>query len=451
MPSFPTPPLNTRLGFHYCPDTLHYRDSDLALWIPELKSLGASWITLLAPADRAIPESFIKGLVSSSIEPILHFNLPLAASLKADDISLLFDIYAKWGLHYVVLFDRPNRRASWPASLWVQSALVDRFLDRFILLAEQSLKAGLHPVFPPLLPGGDYWDTAFLREALQSLDRRGHHRLLENLVLGAYALPGERSLTWGRGGPERWPAAHPYLDSRGCEDHRGLYIYEWYSAIAESVIGFSPPQFLFGITGRPIYSKQPLRREDSDVMRTLAIAQALFSPGTTNNRAAVSHAYSQGLDPFPPGILAANFWLLTAEHGTPYENQAWIQGDGARSRLAEALRFWLAGINPSPPETMSKSVRSPVDRHPIRHYLLLPAFDWGISAWHLTAARPFIAKYQPTIGFSLKEARLAARVTVVGGPEQFPEEELDTLRGFGCLVERIDGDGMSIATQLSER
>ncbi len=47
-----------RLGFYYYPDTLHYRESDLCKWLPTLQDLGASWITLVTPVKRAIPETF---------------------------------------------------------------------------------------------------------------------------------------------------------------------------------------------------------------------------------------------------------------------------------------------------------------------------------------------------------------------------------------------------------
>jgi hypothetical protein len=40
---------------------------------------------------------------------------------------------------------------------------------------------------------------------------------------------------------------------------------------------------------------------------------------------------------------------------------------------------------------------------------------------------------------------------VVGGVQEFPEQALSELRAAGCLVERIDGDGTSIATELSEK
>ena len=66
----------------------------------------------------------------------------------------------------MVLFDRPNLRANWPAAAWAQSNLVERFLDVFQPLALAAVQAGLIPVFPPLEPGGDYWDTAFLRSCL---------------------------------------------------------------------------------------------------------------------------------------------------------------------------------------------------------------------------------------------------------------------------------------------
>ena len=49
---------------------------------------------------------------------------------------------------------------------------------------------------------------------------------------------------------------------------------------------------------------------------------------------------------------------------------------------------------------------------------ILPA---GISDFHLEIIRPIIKKYQPTIGFSLEEARQAQRVSVIGGPAAFSE------------------------------
>ncbi len=205
MDAFHSPGHNTRLGFHYFPDTSHYRENDLLAWIPELRSLGTSWLTLVSPIDRAIPELFIHGLLSAGIEPILQFPFNLSEPPYPGDISMLFEAYAKWGAHYIILFNRPNSRSAWSIANWTQEDLVERFLDRFLPLAEVAAKAGLNPVFPPLEPGGNYWDTAFLHTALQSLLRRKKHALIDHLTLSAFAWSNERSLNWGAGGPERWP------------------------------------------------------------------------------------------------------------------------------------------------------------------------------------------------------------------------------------------------------
>ena len=153
--------VTSRLGFYYFPDTTHYRESDLRAWLPELRAVGASWLTLLAPTDRAIPETFIRGLLSAGITPILHFRLPLDKPIPPEKFQLLFESYARWGVDYVVLYDRPNRRKAWSLRDWSQKELVERFLDFYLPLAEAALRNGLTPVFPPLEPGGDYWDTAF--------------------------------------------------------------------------------------------------------------------------------------------------------------------------------------------------------------------------------------------------------------------------------------------------
>ena len=50
------------------------------------------------------------------------------------------------------------------------------------------------------------------------------------------------------------------------------------------------------------------------------------------------------------------------------------------------------------------------------------------------------------LGFSIAEASLAKRVTVVGGVQAFPDSILETLRNAGCAVERMIVDGTVLAT-----
>ena len=444
MPTFHTPPNNNRIGFHYFPDTDHYRESDLYTWLPELKTLEASWLVLNSPADRAIPEFFINGLIENGIEPVLHFNLPLEHIPPLDDLNLLFKNYARWGVNYVILYAEPNRQSAWTPASWSQNDLVERFLDRFIPPAEAAAKAGLTPVFPPLKPGGEYWDTAFLRASLQAIERRGNLFLLERMGISADAHAGNKPLDWGSGGPERWPEARPYQTRNGTQDHRGFAISDWYTAIVQAVIGEPRPILLLNLGSSTNGAKSPSPDQSAYVRRTLGMVQALAGPSTKSKNNPSLAAVSA----MPPEVLCGNFWLLCDEPSSPFSDQAWFLPNSKSSPKAQALIRWH-----SSPEAKGdlQTAAFQIKHQPIQHYLILPAFEWGIADWHLNAARPFIRKYRPMIGFSLNYAFLAERVTVVGDDEQFPESALEQLRNAGCRVERISGDGTSIATQLAEK
>ena len=298
---------------------------------------------------------------------------------------------------------------------------MERFLDLCLPLSARALSTGLTPIFPPLEPGGDYWDTAFLRRALESLKRRGQRALLDRLVLGAYAQPGDRHLTWGAGGLARWPNARPYFTPPGVEDQRGFRIFDWYAAIAQSVLGQALPIFLFGMGYRAGVGEH--------TKKNLLIARLLNGESLP------------GVEPVPPQVIGGAFAPLVDLEGAADSVEGWFRQDGAYQPQAELLRQW-AGKTFEEPEPASKPAR-------IRHYLLLPAYEWGISDYHLDLIRPIIKKHQPTVGFSLEEARTAQRVTVVGGERDFPERELNRLRAAGIFVERIAADGTDVASLRS--
>jgi len=429
----------TRLGFHYFPDTLHYREIDLQTWLPEIKALGGSWLTLIAPLDRAIPETFLRGLISQKVEPVLHFHLPLDRSADLDSLGLLLDAYAEWDVRLVTLYDRPNLRSKWPASAWAQSDLVERFLDIYLPAASLAVQAGLIPVFPPLEPGGDYWDTAFLRAALQGIVRRGQTELAEKLVLGAYAWTGERCLGWGAGGPERWPQSRPYYTPPGQEDHLGFYVFDWYMAIAEAVLGRPCPVIMLaGGATPPIIQEQDNAASslEAHAQTNLAIARLLegiYTPG------------SETLPPVSSNVLACNFWLLAADSRSKDARAAWFQPDGKALPVVKAVtRLWAVKDGQSFESAIRSNLAMHASLRPIANYILVPREPAAASRtlqclWH-TIAGEF-----PTIGFSTDEAALAAHVSIAGDEQIFPEEVLQSLRSAGCSVERLEVDGISIA------
>jgi len=490
----------SRLGFHYFPNSRHYREQDLQTWLPVLKRLGASWLTILAPATRAIPENFIYGLIRAGIKPVLHFPLSLTDNIDNDELIMLFRLYSRWGVRYVALFDKPNSRSAWRAGIWAQEDLVERFLDIFLPLAQAASKEGLIPIFPPLEPGGDYWDLAFLQAALRGISRRARADLIENLALGAYAWVNKRPLDWGIGGPNRWPGARPYFTPQGVQDQLGFRIFDWYTEISRDEIGKDLPILLLRAGARQSY-------DQSD-----------------NNQAALQHAdlnleilkqLADDNQTIPENILACNIWLLAVDEEDAYQSQAWFKPDGSRLPAVDVFRQWV-GITDEEIERIGSSLviaqqemdeisdenieieaeiglektliedqvssrdvdaRDQVEelsmenvpttvseqvfhadvkknerpdgepsKHPIAHYVLLPLYAWGAGEWDLELIQPILQETHPTVGFSLAEARLARRVSVIGGPGAISEDILSLLRSEGCEVERILADGTVVAT-----
>jgi hypothetical protein len=437
-------PLATRYGFYYFPDTNHYRESDAHTWIPELQALGAAWLTLLASTERAIPETFIRPLIEAGIQPIIHMPVPIRASEISGEMSIFFEAYAHWGAQYITLFDRPNQMKNWDPASWAQKNLVERFLDKFIPMAEAAMLSGLIPVFPPLEPGGDYWDTAFLFAALQGLQRRGHEELLDRLVIAAYAWSGNRSPDWGAGGPERWPAARPYSTPSDSEDQRGFRIFDWYLTTAQAAVDMNLPIILLGAGS--------LIGDQSDLASPAVDAQAHARQNMTLVRLMQGH--SQEYEAVSPSVLTCNFWVLSAAQADPEVKNAWFKPNQEQLPAVTLLKQWVANGRVDPySSSRHKSMPSShfTDPRPIEHYLLLPTFEWGPADWHLEAMRPFINKYQPTIGFSAVEASHAKKVTVIGGATSVPESIIDGLLAAGCVVEQISGDGMNIASKLASR
>ncbi|MDZ4158526.1 MAG: hypothetical protein U1B80_01940 [Anaerolineaceae bacterium] len=452
----PFPAHKTKLGFHYFQDTQHYRQHDLQIWLPRLQAMGASWLVLQSPANRAIPEHFITGLIQAGIEPLIHFLLPLGQPVDLAEIEPLFAAYSHWGARAVILYDRPNARSAWSPQDWSQDNLVERFLDHFVPLAQLANQHGLVVIFPPLEPGGSYWDTAFLRSALESLNRRKQTRLLQDLVLSAYAWTGGHSLNWGAGGPDRYPDARPYLTQPDEPDQRGFRIADWYDAIACTVLGSNRPIILLGagMTGDPLLTDAYHAYDEKHVRTSLSIADLLAGKKATDplNDNIL-------LEPLSPAVVACSFWLLASDPTGDFYHQAWYRAEDKEMPIVQAFKCQASKLvnsirEPAPAQSQPESSSpAPTNQQPqcIQHYLLLPTYDFGVAEWHLNVIRPFIRKHRPTVGFSLEEAALAAHVTVIGDELAFPEEKLSRLRHAGSIVERIQGDGTSIASQMFER
>jgi hypothetical protein len=401
---------NNRIGFYYYPDDQHYTQSDLNLWLPVLQSMGASWLTIQGSPDRAIPESFVRGLIEANIEPIIHLPCKVG-SVSTETIMPVLNSYARWGVRYVVVHDRPNLKNSWASSEWGRTGLVERYIDHLLPLLKAQESAGLIPVMPPLEPGGDYWDTAFIEAAFASFARRGEQDLLQKLTLGIYAWTYSKSIDWGKGGSAQWPEARPYHTPPECEDQIGFRTFDWYAEIAEKVLQRALPMIVIAGGELPSDEVQGLG-PDLHAEKNLAIARALSS------------------DEVPSEVKNFSFYHLASYPDSADNNAAWhFTVDQPRPAVSMIQRLMTAEAKQAPLQ----------EEKPLQHYVLLPPrpSPQYIQNWDVIG--PFVLAVQPVVGFSAREARLAEMVTLFGDEQVIPKQVEEDLRSTGCNVRRFTG------------
>mgnify|MGYP001159434594 FL=1 len=425
------PESSAGVGFHYHPDSEHYRSQDLAAWLPELQSLGARWLTVHGELGRAIPEVFLAPLLQAGITPIVHIPVNPIQSLDPDDLRGLLRAYANWGVQYVVVFDRANMRESWQSGVFDQKQLPERFVSCWLPVARAQMECGLRPVLPPLQQGGTYWDTSFYSAVLQSLADNGAQAVIDRLVIGVYSFAGPHPPDWGRGGNAAWNASRPYLTPPGSQDQRGFWSFEWYAEVFEEVLGEVPPMIMLAGGARRI-----------ETYPSTGLPKDLAWHTTCN--ASIARAMVAGH--LPDYMLNVNFWLLCAAPESQYAGDAWFPAGAEPLPAADELK--RLGLNPT---RVGKNagrdyVESLSSQKPLRHYVLLPSFDWGPSEWHWQLARPLVRDNETSCGYSLEAAAKAERVTLVGGENEIGVDLARRLQQAGCQVSRVSGDLSNLMT-----
>lgn len=433
---------SSRVGFHYFQDTYHYTNQDLQTWLPILKGLNTGWLVLKADADRAIPEYFLTGVLKAGITPIVDLSLSLAFPVASEQIEPLIHAYCDWGVEYFYCYDRPNQRGAWPASGWAQEDLIERFLDRFVPVANLIRSCGGKAIFPAFEPGGNYWDTAFLRAALYSLERRKEFELIDNLVLSAYAYTFGHSLNWGVGGPESWPESKPYFTPAQSQDQRGFRIFDWYTAITNAVIQKTLPIILLqaGLPSKPsVVNAEQLA--DDDYTETLVTLFHL-TEGTSDDPSLYQDVQGKITpETLPENVLCCNFFSLSSSPSAEFSHLAWFNGAKPAFKAAQQLaKEYLPPVKSEEITEQAGILNEGFFRkaaHPIHHYLLIPKDPSVGYENQLRVALPFIQKHSPTVGSSLDEAQMAERVTILGDQKIFAREALVRLQRNGCQVDWI--------------
>lgn len=387
LEEYPRPKNDTGIGFRYYRDTRHYGEDDLDFWIPELKAMGVSWLIMLSDCAHPIPRFFIQELQLNEIEPVIGLHPPKVKPFNQDTLRSVMEGYAQVGVRYLYTYYEPNMMDQWSWDDWSQPELVKRFMEMLIPCLERMQEVGLCPSLPPLQSGGNYQESAFLREMLKAI-RSQKEFLFETLVVCVQA-------------PPLW-------------EGQGFYPLDRYDRIINGEVGRSLPLL--------VTDNGPLEQDEVNVEGVVASAARL----------------QEGL---PRHLLNTSFGLLASQEGSP---EAWYKPDGGRGPAVQALKeFRQRSLQDEPAPPLQKL--STGERKGIYHYLLFPRWEWGVSEQYWQAAFNYVKRFLPTCGFDPQEAASAHYVTIMGNSQGVDEAVEADLRARGCRVERISGlDGEEI-------
>ena len=309
---YPRPKRDTGIGFHWFPDRYHYERRYFDTFVPELKAMGASWLVVLSDGLNPVPEWFLRGLIEQDIEPVIRVYTQFVAFIDQSGLRQVCKHYASLGVHYVHVFNEPNLKMEW--AQWNADRLPVRFMDYLIPCLETMYSVeGIIPVFTPLSPAGDYWDTSFLKEALAVINQRGKKYLYDKMAVGIHNYAFNKPLNYGKGGSTRWTCSRPYQRPPGCEDQTGFYLFEWYDEIIRQRTGRRLP--LIGC-------ENGVRLGDADDPRSPAINEALHA----ERHAAMCQMTMTGELPYY--FFNNAFWLLAAEEDNPFVRHSWYRPNG---------------------------------------------------------------------------------------------------------------------------
>jgi hypothetical protein len=318
---YPRPAGDTGIGFHWFPDMFHYEERHLELFLPKLKAMGASWLTVLSEPAKPIPEPFIRGLVAAAIEPVVRVYTYPIGPIDQVGLAEMCKQYAAWGVHYVHVYNEPNLTDEWGGAL--PGDPVQRFMDLVRpCLATMWRTEGIVPVLTPLAPGGNYRDVTFFRQMLECLFARGQRYLFSKLAVGLHNYALNHPLDWGAGGRRAWPATSETCTPAGSQDSNGFRQYEWYDELVRERVGFSLPMVV-GENGA-----LPGSRSDANY-------PAIDGPLHAERHAEMARRVRAGET--PEYLFNNAFWILSAADGNMFAGQRWFR-DSGEPALVESVR-----------------------------------------------------------------------------------------------------------------
>jgi len=412
-----------RMGFHFFQDLDHYTIGQVDQWHRLVGEYSGGFVVLLSPTDRAIPETILDFFLNRNIMPIIQFDYHALRQADPHDVDLLLSHYHRAGVKLMQLAGYINQKEYWQDTSGTNSIL-EQIAEAVAWFHQLAVVKGFAHVLPKMVPGGDYWDLIVLEQVLKAIEQT--ELGLTSVVLSYAAWTFGHSLLWGEGGHAKWIQALPYQKTVSGEDHRGFLGYTWYQEIAVNVLGYKLPVILFDAGRKNL--DVVADSGDEFVVQFRKIFEFLVDP---RKHTLLDHVTGVCFS-FVPDFSSEELITTIQKYMPRWEGKNNYQSE-------EQVVDKVMVIEPEKEK-----------RKRIKHYLLLPKYEWGIAKWHLEAAIPFIQKHHATLGFSLEEAYQAEKVTIVMDNDVFPDGILGELHEHGCDVRVLRGDGTKIAALLAE-
>ena len=121
-----------------------------------------------------------------------------------------------------------------------------------------------------------------------------------------------------------------------------------------------------------------------------------------------------------------------------YSNDAWLPTKGAIAPAAKELKNMIAKSYPNMITLGKEYINSLNTKKSLKHYVLLPRFNWGLSEWHWNIAGPLVQDHDACCGYSVDVALLAETVIIVANHHEIGLDVENRLLQSGCKIRRIN-------------
>ena len=411
-----------KFGFHYFRDVENFTLSEAKKWANVLLDFNVKWLVVQNPKNRAIPEYFIKSFSSAKITIIVDFNLTSYKDFNLSEIEPLLNVYGKWGVKYANLFHQPNTQAFWGESKWNSMDIVKAHSGSFHNFAKLCMDKNIVPVFPPLHPGGEYWDLAFLERSLSLIKTDLPQFIIDSMSMSVYGWDWNHPISRNTNGKLKPSTMKPFAERTSSKNQIGFRTYETYLKIAERVLGNKLPVVIFeaGIPNGNFRDNEYVKEKREVNLTTitkLLAGENVYDP----------QDQSQILASIARDVLCCNFFVLAVDSDERYQPYGWFNPDGSPTHLTSSIHPLLA--------TGNRGSKHPVIKEKISnaHYAYNRYIYFSHSLMNempalLEVLDPYIRKFKPRIGFSLMDAEKSAHILIItSDPENFRSEQAHIL------------------------